>query len=164
MSSNDRSKEVTTTVQRLAQVFVGQFEHNVSLDGQAYTRLKAIAPIAVKTFVRRAMAQFELDDTRINLIYGVLSAIAECGPSDDVELDTLIGQHEALEWLSSNIRRCEYVRTAVYNNPDIVQLNDFNVLEVIRQGYMVELWEIYEIVNDYLQDRVNRIIATNNIG
>lgn len=93
------------------------------------------------------------DDFRYQMIHDVLSGMSEDPDGDSFEVcDSCVPvyNHELMAWLSSNNARYGYVDEAIeqYGKGD-------SVIDDIMGGYLLECMEVYDLINDWLDDNAD---------
>lgn len=146
------------TMQSLAKGYYLQFEYIDKVDGKPndkVLRLKSDADRHLTALVERIL-NGAYDEYKIIFTYGCLKAIADSADINDIELDIYPTQYELLYWLVSSIYKPSYVVDAVIESGKDILHKEFNLFETIRQGYISELQEVYDIVFYWVDSKVTR--------
>lgn len=91
------------------------------------------------------------DDFKFEFIHDALQAIADHDETDEAR-DSLAPDtwtKSRLDWLASNLSRTEYVNQAVQ---DFGHPVNFDVAEVIGQGQLLEMQEVFDSVVNSLEE------------
>lgn len=161
---------MTTTTYTLADEASRCFE-TVKRDGtdDYYTRVKDGSPDWLTDLAREAHDGMFPDDWRYACIGAAVDAIADAGEDADLDdlshefadgqVDTYTGERFA--WLSSNLRRQNYVDDAASEG---LASAETEIAERIAFGQYMEAMEVYAAVRSFLEDRAEDADDDENDG
>lgn len=151
----------TTTTARiiaLASLAAAHFVHKKRDNGDEFWCLDDARPDWVQALCYAAHDGMSPDDHKYEMIYGALSRISEA--SDDTDLDDLAHEFADAEpsvynaaiaaWLASDLARGFYVDQAV-EEYGVRDGRDFNIYDLIKQGWYVEARDVFSLVMEELQ-------------
>jgi hypothetical protein len=151
-------------IKSLASFALGAFTNKRRANGDNFLCLKDNAVDWVKDLVYKAHGEMAPDDYKYGYVYDALDCIAD--GRDPSEFDNVgemydypeylaerieadIYTHDLYSWLSSNLTRAGYVDDYL---EQVAPAAKDGIVEMIRNGQVLERTEVLEIVVQYLVD------------
>ena len=150
------------TVKERAAGALHYFDHveRETTDSKVILVLKDDAPQQLRDMVHDAHLGLVPNDTSVRMIYELLCALSDV--RDDSAVDGIIAEfeppiyyNELIDWLGSDTTRVDYADDAIERLRAVG--SEFNLLDVLRLAYKLEVEEIAAvIVNDLKGDDNDR--------
>lgn len=168
-ADTNTTTKTAATVQALASEMLSWFETKTRESGKRYITLKDGHPEWMQDVCREAhdsstVGMILPDDHRYQMIAECLSAISEADGAEalsDAAYDLTAPDytHELLEWLaSSNHRHCfcdAYREEFLGVDPGVAAPEGYDFMGIIRDGYLYEMREVYDLVLHALRARLD---------
>jgi len=144
-----------TNIKLKAKEILGYMVHKVRDNGQGFYCLTNDAPQWVTDFVHVVHGDMMPDDYKYQFIHEAVEFLCDNDNEDDLQqsAEGAIYNHERLQWLASNAER-PYIVDETVQEFGLADSKDFNVLDLINQGYVWEQCDVYRTVFDELQKMV----------
>jgi PAS domain-containing protein len=114
------------------------------------------APVEAKKLVEFATADRMGDDWRYSFVWEALTVIAKSESPEEACIETDVDDRDLCGWLASDPGRIDYVNQGVRDITGLPDIDQFDILEVIRTGLYLERNEVYWAVLGYLRQRADR--------
>lgn len=145
-------------IQELAKEVLAQFETKFRDGGRPFKVLKEDVPDWIADLCRAAHGDMLPDDERYDLIQDVVQSLVDHDSTDDardsLEPDTY--NMDRLQWLASHLGRADYVNQAI-NDGVIDVSSEFNLMDVIGAGQIIEMQQVFDSVLDSLEARLSDV-------
>ncbi|HXY87605.1 MAG TPA: hypothetical protein VEG44_04135 [Candidatus Acidoferrales bacterium] len=145
------------TIKERAAGALYYFDHveRETTDNKVVLVLKDDAPQQLRHMLHGAHLGLVPNDTSVRMIYELLCALSDA--RDDSEVDGIIAEfespiyyHELIDWLGSDMTRVDYADDAIERLRAID--SEFNLLDVLRLAYKLEVEEIAAVIVNELKD------------
>jgi hypothetical protein len=96
------------------------------------------------------------DDWRYSFIWEALTVIAKSESPEEACIETDVDNRDLCDWLTSDPSRINYVNQGVRNVTGLPDIDQFDILEVVRTGLYLERNGVYWAVLGYLRQWADR--------